>query len=367
VSEQSERWIFRIGLGVLALILALVLGGRVFSLLPELLYHPFDSPFFFLTVGVVVFIVVELLPWPKSHRGLTITRKLFEKLAEALLVVAGVVTLFELPHFGEFYERAVEKVLTTKEWIGRLPSDQQRGLLESVVAARIGADADSTLVRAFALDVGKTLDANQYVVEERRYLEKRWLDPAHTAMASVNQINRRVEVLGPSADHLMVEYISGGMDYDLQVDEQPCYSLQSGAGSGDLPTAQPLNPKLCEPHWTKEPHGYRVIVIIHLKHGHHGIERRISRDRESPYAGSSFGLDYLTQSLILTYHYPTETLLEAYGHGDLEGKLQGEALTLERSERIFNQRFSDAWVGRGTNVIFLLSPRSTPERQTSRH
>jgi hypothetical protein len=362
VSEQSRKWVFGVGVTAILVVLLLVFGGRFFSLFPDLLHHPFDSPFFFLTVGLVVFVGAELLPWP-ARKGMTILRKLIEKLAEALLVVAGVVALFELPHFGEFYERAVEKVMTTTEWIGKLPNDQQRVLLESVVKARLGPGADSTLVRAFAGDVGKALDANQYVIEERRYLEKGWTDTSHVAMTSVNQINRRVQVLGASVDHLMIEYVSGGMEYDLQVDEQPCYSLQSIAGSSGLPNAQPLNPKVCEPHWTKEPRGYRVAVIIHLKRGQHDIERTIRRTAESPFVGSSFGLDYLTQALILTYHYPPDALLEAYGHGDLEGKLQGEALTLERSGvRIYSQRFSDAWLGRGTDVIFLLSPQTAPGR-----
>jgi hypothetical protein len=72
---------------------------------------------------------------------------------------------------------------------------------------------------------------------------------------------------------------------------------------------------------------------------------------------TDIGLDYVTRSMSVKFHYPPEMGLEVVGHGDLEIAMAslGTVRTPQPDQNEFDQSFQDSWFGRGASMTFLLS------------
>ena len=359
-TDRKRQKFKRALLGTLVVLLLFVIGQQFLVAYPGAGHHPYVFPFFLFVLGAFLLYAAEAYPW-KPGEGWVAFHKGVVAIAEAFLVVAVVVVLFEIPHFTGFYEDALRRILTTRAYVEKLSPDERRDIVQSVVGAHLGLVTDSNLAAAYTRDIYRAIDEGQYVVDENRYFEKSWAGPARDAMKSENRMTRTVRVINQRVVHQLNDYVSGEYKYWIVVDHTLCLELANTPGRPNvapLRSQAPALRKACNSRVTNQARGHLIKVDIPLERGSHMIQRVIRRFNENPTGTvqNTFGLDYFTQSISLKYHYPPDFALEVFGHGDLEAPLAkpATATPVQEDQNEFEQSVPDGWFARGANVSFIL-------------
>jgi len=204
----------RVNWGVWISVGALIVLGIAYQVVHVYggIHHPYLAVAFLLCFGIALLVIGALAETPEGKWD-KVAHKVVNGIGEALVVVAAVVVLFELPDFKEFYESSVRQILTTRAYVEKLSDGEQRSIVEAVVAERLGSLRDSTVTEAFARDLLQQIEEGQYVVAEDRYFEKAWVRPDRDSSRAENRMTRQAQVFGRRATHRLDDVVGGHFDY----------------------------------------------------------------------------------------------------------------------------------------------------------
>ncbi len=338
------------------IILALFVKGYI-HVFPEVVKHPFFPAAILALAGLALLICTTLGDWPGKFGGVL---KLFvEKVGEAGILIALLVILFEFQHFRAFYEHSLKQILTDVSFVSQLSHEHQNDLVRAVVRSRLGDSVPINVVRAFAHNLSEELRADQFVVEEERYLEKEWHDQSKTTMTLKNLLYREIYVYADSTSHVMHDYVQGSGLYSITVNDTTCYEIR-----GTQPSH--IDELVCQVTRVPRNGDAEYVVTIPMTRGEHRVRRRIERvaapDAGPCPAATAITLDYFTKTFILKYRYSSDFDLSLRGHGDFQAlvaALRPDPASHDGASE-FTKRFTDSWLEPGSTLVVLLGPPARP-------
>jgi len=325
-------------------------------------HHPYLVPSFLGALSVIGLYSIELYEWRPGPEWRAVV-KVLNAIGEAVLAVCVVVLIFEIPDFKAFYEEAVRRVLTTKEYVQKLSAEEQRDMVRAVVDSRLTAEHDSAISGAFARDLLRRIDDGQYVKSESRYLEKQWTGPLHDSTSARNTLTREVQVFGPKVRHRVDDLVGGQFEYWVRIDRRRCLTIISPGPGFPINSAQTDTDRTrCATRIQPLGANYHIVLTIPLLQGSHTVERTIDRREKGPGGTrTDVRVDYVTQTMGIKFHYPDSYRLEALGLGDFEDALpvSGGSLSPIPGDMIeFDETFQDSWLERGSMLTMVLTGQS---------